>query len=457
MSLFATYIFVTVTFICTFFFALIVYALRRLQKRTSLLCFKKLGRFFVYHPVAQSLFPDREFESIYITAVSIHNIFRFLLAGAVVLLLIQENLLPLHFTTDGSLTFTLPRDFGDAIGILSIIACAIGLGDLLPRFLGGYYPQPSLIISAPFCGLVFLLCLPITFLVSRFSGRLFHLGKLLPSEKPSDIVKKKIIEIIHEAGEEEALDPTERKLIESVVTFRDRIVREIMVPRVDIFSLPADTSIREAARQLETKGYSRIPIYRNSVDNIEGVLMYKDIIAKYMDYEEYGHDSKILEAPVQTIAKNVLYTPETKKISLLLQEFRKKQVHLAIVVDEYGGTEGIVTIEDILEEIVGEIADEYDEQESLFQILPGGSWIVDARMTISDVEEQLGIEIPQEGDYDSIGGYIFHSTGTIPSKGFVIKHDDFEIRILSSNERCVEKIKLTPHTRRDTKTSDEHH
>lgn len=120
-------------------------------------------------------------------------------------------------------------------------------------------------------------------------------------------------------------------------------------------------------------------------------------------------------------------------------------MHLAIVVDEYGGTEGVVTIEDLLEQIVGEIADEYDEdEEELFVAQAGGGWIVDARMNLLDAEEQLGIKFPQEGEYDTIGGYIYHCTGTIPSRGFVIQHDDFEIRVIKSNDRCVEKVRIEP-------------
>src|SRR5262249_33403368 len=160
------------------------------------------------------------------------------------------------------------------------------------------------------------------------------------------------------------------------------------------------------AKLLENEGYSRTPVYRTTVDNIVGVLMYKDVLSKYREYEEKGNNPAILNAPIETIQKPVLYTPETKKISQLLQEFRKKQVHLAIVVDEYGGTEGIVTIEDILEQIVGEIADEYDEAEALFIPQSDGSWIVDPRISILDAEEHLGIKFPEEGDYDSIGGYI---------------------------------------------------
>jgi CBS domain containing-hemolysin-like protein len=140
----------------------------------------------------------------------------------------------------------------------------------------------------------------------------------------------------------------------------------------------------------------------------------------------------------------VLYTPETKKISQLLQEFRSKQIHLAIVVDEYGGTEGIVTIEDILEELVGEIADEYDiNEEVMYSAMPSGGWIVDAKMSILDIDEELGIKIPHSPEYDTIGGYIFHRAGSIPSKGWKIHQDEFGLEILSSNDRSIGKIKIT--------------
>ncbi len=119
-------------------------------------------------------------------------------------------------------------------------------------------------------------------------------------------------------------------------------------------------------------------------------------------------------------------------------------MHLAIIVDEYGGTEGIITIEDILEEIVGDIADEYDEEKQLLRSLPDGNWIVDAQMSIFDIEEQLDIQIPQEGDYDTLGGYIFHCAGAIPLRGFVIYQDAFELEVLKSNERAIEKVRVKP-------------
>ena len=185
--------------------------------------------------------------------------------------------------------------------------------------------------------------------------------------------------------------------------------------------------------------------------------MYKDILTKFREYEEQGNDPTLLMAPIESIQKSVFYTPETKKISNLLQEFRKKQMHLAIVVDEYGGTEGIVTIEDILEEIVGEIADEYDSDESLFVLQADGCWIVDAHMSIFDIDELLHIHIPQEGDYDTIGGYVFHCAGTIPHKGFVIHQDEFELEVVESTERAVEKVRLKPISSGKTKMVNPHH
>jgi CBS domain containing-hemolysin-like protein len=237
--------------------------------------------------------------------------------------------------------------------------------------------------------------------------------------------------------------------------FKDRIAREVMVPRVSIFSLSHETTIEDAATLIYKEGYSRTPVYKDTLDNIIGVLMYKDVLAKYMEHASKG-DKAILQTPISSLVKNVLYTPETKKISHLLQDFRKQQVHLAIIVDEYGGTEGIVTIEDILEEIVGDIADEYDEEEALFIPLPEGGWLIDARMSILDIEEQLGIEISQDGDYDTIGGYVFHETGMITAKGYIIRKPTFELEVLRSNDRRVEKLRIKSLSSLDNSESNHH-
>ncbi|CAM0117161.1 hemolysin family protein [Rhabdochlamydiaceae symbiont of Dictyostelium giganteum] len=246
-----------------------------------------------------------------------------------------------------------------------------------------------------------------------------------------------ILEMIHESDVSSALDPQEKNLIVSVANFTKRCVREVMVPRINIMALSLETSLEETAKLFLLERYSRIPVYQDTIDHIVGVLLYKDVLSAYT--EEDPHSS------IKSLMKPVLYTPEMKKISILLQEFRSKQLHLAIVVDEYGGTEGIVTIEDILEELVGEIADEDDaSQELLFSHIPSGGWIVDARMTILDIEKELFIHIPPSPEYDTLGGYIYHQAKSIPSKGWRLHHDNFDLEILSSDERSLEKIKILP-------------
>lgn len=418
-----------------------VSALRRLPKRESKKLLKNLGPSFFYRKFHLYFFPHNEYESLFFSVLCALNLTRIGYVACATLFFVHA-----HSLNDAGIETAL-YDFT----ILRIILIVIGfllfsflLGDYLPRIIGSKYPENSLKVAAPFSSFFLFLVFPITYFFLKLSSS-SKTNIFSHSHEHEGEVKQEIIEIIHEAQLSPSLDPHEKKLIESVLTFKERIAREVMVPRVDVFSLPAETTIKEAARLLDEQGYSRIPIYHHTVDNIVGVLMYKDVLKKFLEFEQKGNDAKVLLAPIESIQKNVLYTPETKRISALLQEFRKKQVHLAIVVDEYGGTEGIVTIEDILEEIVGEISDEYDEEQDIYKPQADGSWVIDARMSIIDVDELLNIKIPQDGDYDTIGGYIFHQTGTIPSKGFIIHHDDFELEILESTDRLVEKVRIKPH------------
>lgn len=264
-----------------------------------------------------------------------------------------------------------------------------------------------------------------------------------PSSTPQKLsfrLQDKLLEYLSESDLKDHLNATEKKWIHTAISFKDRIVREVMVPRVNICSLPSDTPIQHAVKIFSQEGYSRIPVYKDTIDKIIGVLLYKDLLP----ISAKNFEGSL--ATIESLVKPVLYTPETKKISHLLQEFRNKKIHLAIVVDEYGGTEGIVTIEDILEELVGNIEDEYDTQEDReFTTLSSGGWIVDAKMSILDLEEELGVHIPTNSEYDTLGGYIFHRVGMIPSKGWKIHLEKVDLEILHSDERSIQKVKITPH------------
>lgn len=404
--------------------------------------FEPLDKRFFYRPFHHRFFPEHEFEGILAAVLSALNTTRFLFAATAIITVFNPQ--------DSNDLLESFLDPSKILVLFTYITVLFIFGEFVPRLVGSAFPENMIRFTTPLSSIWMLISFPVTYLGLTIASRHFQ---SISFEEPLTKTKRELIEIIQQSNVSPDLDVSEKMLIQSTLRFKDRIAREVMVPRVDVFSLPADTTIRDAARLSKEEGYSRIPLYRNNVDNIVGVLMYKDILHTFMDYADQEGNEKLLNQPVESIQKGVLYTPETKKISHLLHEFKKKQVHLAIVVDEYGGTEGIVTIEDILEEIVGEIEDEYDEEEEMLFPQPDGSWIVDARMNILDFKQELDIEIPQEGEYDTIGGYIFHCAGSIPSKGFIIHHENFEMEILRSDERKVERVRVRPSS--DTSTRDE--
>ncbi|NGX45927.1 MAG: Magnesium and cobalt efflux protein CorC [Chlamydiae bacterium] len=326
--------------------------------------------------------------------------------------------------------------------LLGLLILSVTVGtDFLFQSLSLLRPKTYFRATAHPSALLLTLFWPLSLLLYR------TLKILFPSRQtPFYRIKDKILEILHDSEFAPYLDRSDQKLILSVVSFKERIAREVMVPRIDMFTLSVETTIKEATEQFLQQEYSRIPVYKESVDNVIGVVYFKDLLSLHArSMSNLGQ----LEQTIEALVKPLVFTPETRKISHLLQEFRSKQIHLAIVVDEYGGTEGIVTIEDILEELVGEIADETDvDEDLLYTLLPTGGWIVDAKMSIIDIEEELEIEIPQSPEYDTLGGFIFHRAGAIPTKGWKLHLDEVDLEVISSSERAIEKIRVTANSER---------
>lgn len=416
--------------IWAFFLTTVTHSLTRLGETRSLEIIKSYPKRFFYYPVHKLIFSNPAFELVIFSATLGENLARLGFAATAIYALFFILSLPLLHST---------------LILIILLFFVLLIGDFFPRLWAIRASEYALSFCAAFASFFLLLSLPFSFIFLKLADYATRAHEKERGGDPVEGMKEAIVQILRASGVKGKLNTSDKKLIESVVKFKDRIVREVMVPRVDLFSLSAETPIRTAAKALVEEGYSRTPVYRETVDNIIGVLMFKDVLELYMACLEGKKEPSLLDAPIESIAKSVFYTPETKRVSYLLQEFRTKQMHMAIVVDEYGGTEGVVTIEDILEEIVGEIADEYDvDEELLYTTQPGGgSWIVDARMTILDAEDIFNIHIPQEGEYDTIGGYIFHKVGSIPQKGLRIHHEDFDLEILSSSERSVEKVRIT--------------
>ncbi len=418
-------------------------AFRRIRRHQAKAKALEISKLFFYTKIQRLFFKKQEFDILFYATVSAKNIFRFAYAAAVISYVGITQIIPIVELNSWQIFFEQFTWITPLITVFFFLFCMLFIGDFLPAYFANRNPILTLrLLSLP-VSIFLTICLPISYAYLRLSPLIFKRVHREHGISATELIKQKIVEIIQETDGKCILEEEHRKIIESIITFQHRVVKEIMIPRINIFSLPASTSIREATKLMGGRGFSRTPVYQDNVDQIIGVLMYKDLIKFYIDCEESANLEQ-LNDPIETLVKGVLYTPETKKAADLLQEFRSKQIHLAIVVDEYGGTEGIVTIEDILEEIVGDITDEYDDEVPLFKEESDGSWTVDARMSILDIEEKLDLRIPQHANYDTIGGYIFHRAGEVPSQGLIIHLNEFELEILESNERCVEKIRILP-------------
>ncbi|MCX7823369.1 MAG: hemolysin family protein [Syntrophobacterales bacterium] len=247
--------------------------------------------------------------------------------------------------------------------------------------------------------------------------------------RETDDIEKEIQQLIDEGEEEGVITEDEGEMIQGIFSFRDTIAREVMVPRIDVTALKADEPIEEVVRTIVESGHSRIPIYEDTLDNIIGIVHAKDLL-KY-----WGQ--KGIEA--SRFVRPPYYVPETTKISVVFQELRSRKSHMAVVLDEYGGTAGILTLEDIIEEIIGDIMDEYDHEEVWIVPNQDGSIIVDARLDVEDLEDYLKMDLP-EGKFESVGGLIISLLGRVPRKGEKVVVEGIEMEILLATDRKIEKV-----------------
>ncbi len=237
------------------------------------------------------------------------------------------------------------------------------------------------------------------------------------------------------AADEAVIETEERRLIHSIFEFGDTLVREVMVPRTDMVAIEADATIEAAIERAIEGGFSRIPAFEESTDNIVGLVYLKDLVHRARGGG--GADR------VRTVARPAVFVPEQKHVAELLREMQTQQFHMAVVVDEYGGTAGIVTLEDLLEEIVGEITDEYDVEEPGVEPLPDGSLRVPGRMAIDEVNEALGVDLP-DTEWDTVGGLVFNLLGHVPEEDEVVRFQDLEFRTERVQGRRIVSVRITP-------------
>ena len=258
--------------------------------------------------------------------------------------------------------------------------------------------------------------------------------RLLRNRKPS--ISEKDIQSIIDVGEEEGvIDQEEHEMIHGIFELKQAVVREVMVPRTDIKCISRKAKIKDIIDLIISEGHSRIPVFDGKIDNIVGIVYAKDLL------QFWGKDGE--EIPLETVMREPYFIPETKRLEELLKEFKMKRVHMAIVVDEYGGLSGLVTIEDLIEEVFGEIEDEYDQREEE-RIIPlgDGSISVDAKLEIEELESYFDVEIQKE-NFETVGGFIFNLLGRVPKAGERVNFGDLIMTIESADGRRIGRIKIT--------------
>lgn len=321
---------------------------------------------------------------------------------------------------------------GVATGIMTILVLVFG--EITPKTLASRNAEKlSLNISSTinFLSIVFY---PVIRILNIITNSLIKM--LDGSNQDNPQITEEEIRMLVNVGEEEGLiDADERDMIDSIFEFDDTLVREVMVPRIDIIAVNVNEEIDNVIKLVIEVGHSRIPVYEETVDNITGVIYAKDLLHPLLNCANKEYSVKDMMRPAY-------YVPESKKVRDLFAELRKEKVHMAIVLDEYGGTAGIVTIEDVIEEIVGDIQDEYDREEKHIETLNDGSLLVDARTSIYDINEILDLNLPDE-EFETISGLVFHSLGRVPQEGQEVDIDDLHIVVKKVSGRRITKLHIT--------------
>ena len=345
-------------------------------------------------------------------------------------------------------TIHLKSLFGLEIPYLGVILLAVSIvllcsvSDLLAKLL---LPRGDLLIISVTIPLMLVfsrvILAPLAPLFRLLNKKMKKIMEDAPEPEDKASLEDEILDITKNAARMEdepdgQLEEGEKRMIRGIFDLQDMAVKEIMTPRVDVVAIPLSSSIEEAKQIFVASGHSRIPVYGRSIDEIRGIIYAKDFLA-------IPQDKKSLAGMIHT----PIFIPETKAVDELLEEIKRTRNHFAVIIDEYGGTSGIVTFEDIIEEIVGDVRDEYDSAEDAVekpQLLPDGSVLLEARTPVSDVNEILDIDIPDSEHADTIGGYICAELGRIPEQGETYTAPGlFRAEIVKADKRKIQKLKLT--------------
>ncbi|HUY85855.1 MAG TPA: hemolysin family protein, partial [Acidimicrobiales bacterium] len=324
--------------------------------------------------------------------------------------------------------------WGIAVATAFEILVIFVFAEAVPKNWAVRKPDRAALAAAPFVSA--LVSIPpvqwISTILIKISNVLVSSDGSLPR---SYVTEGELLALADVAMEEEAIESQEREMIHSIFEFGDSVVREVMTPRPDMLAVEAEASVGDVIKVAIAAGYSRIPVYSNGIDDIAGVVYIKDLILADWQGKK--------DLPVREVAREANFVPETKKLASLMRQMQAEKFHMAIVVDEYGGTSGLVTIEDLIEEVFGEITDEFDVEERSFETLPNGDYRVNARMPIDELNERLDANLP-EGDWDTVGGLMAGKLDHIPAEGESIELDKYRLVAERVKGNRIGRVRISP-------------
>ncbi len=334
----------------------------------------------------------------------------------------------------------IPALGGSAAGVALVIVTVllagftIVFGELVPKTLALAFPERFALAVAGPIDVIGRILAPLVALLTAITRVLTRpFGADVSTE--SQITAEELRLIVERGGQQGILEAEEEQMINAVIELGDRRLHEVMVPRIDIVALPATATFEQAIDTFVEEGHSRVPVYDESIDEVLGILYAKDLL-------QYLKSSAAPRPAIRSILRTPVFAPESMTIDDLLHDFQRKKVHIAIVLDEYGGTAGLVSIEDLLEEIVGEIQDEYDVEEEMIVRLSADEIRIDGRVAVDELAElfDTSIELEDEDEYDTIGGLVFHRIGRVPVPGDQVEVDGLRLTVESTDGRRVGKV-----------------
>ncbi len=322
------------------------------------------------------------------------------------------------------------RAMAGTVASASVIFVLVVFGEAIPKIMGRSHTAVTATWLVIPIYLFDKLLSPLTWAFGKFVAVFLpRLGQASLVQVTEEDVKQ-LLEMGHKAG---TIQDEEQKMIHSIFKFTDTQVKQVMIPRTDMFCVDIATPLEKLLDQVVQNGYSRVPVYKGSPDKIVGIIHTRDLLSIWKNHELIV---------VQDLLRKPYFVPETMRVDRLLREFRRGRFHLAIVVDEYGGTAGLVTLEDLVEEIIGEIKDEHEaEEEKAIAKQADGSWVIEADVALDEVNEAMGIHLAPKGEVASLGGYLMEAAGKVPHKGRVIEDKEASFKILDANETSVIKVR----------------